>query len=353
MENNMYEYFDIVKDCYDSLSDDLSRKVFQARMNLDLGIWDGYMKLIECSGLMKPDVIQSEYGWVKEFAETQKPLYIYGAGNFGARLCRMLQREGVNIVGFLDRNYKNIVTKCGLPVLAPSVEGHVDSYIFIAPNFCIDEIAEDLTSKGINNDMIIKMPYILDLKDQYFEFPQHCNKDGMFIDAGCFDCDTSIRFAQWSEGKYTSILALEPDKENYKVCLKNAAEHEIKNIQVVNMGLWNKEENRNFGAFGDASGHISEEGEQSTQLSSLDKLIQDNKVSFIKMDIEGAELKALEGASKTIMRDKPLCAISVYHKPGDQIALMTYLKSLVPEYHFALRHYSSVAIETVLYAFIK
>lgn len=354
--NHIYECFDTVHKCYEWLEDSLSKKVFQARMELDLGIWSGYLKLIEYSGLIKPDEIEKEYRWVKEFAQTKTPVYIYGAGNFGARLCRMLQREGVNIVGFFDRNYKNIVKKCGLPVFNPAAwgeRGDIFERIFVAPNFCIDEIVDNLVANGIDNNMIIKIPHILDLEHQYFDFPKFYNKNGIFVDAGSFDCDTSLRFSKWSQGEYKEILALEPDKENYKICLQNVKKHKIKNIQVVNVGLWNKEEIGCFGAFGDAASHISDEGEQRIQLCSLDQLVDCNKVSFIKMDIEGAELKALEGASKTIMKDKPLCAISVYHKPGDEIALMTYLKSLVPEYRFALRHYSSIAAETVLYAFIK
>ena len=84
----------------------------------------------------------------------------------------------------------------------------------------------------------------------------------------------------------------------------------------------------------------------------LDEIVGNTTVSFIKMDIEGSELPALRGAAKTIRRDKPLCAISAYHRPGDVIVLMQYLKSLVPEYQFALRHYSNIDTETVLYAFL-
>ena len=70
------------------------------------------------------------------------------------------------------------------------------------------------------------------------------------------------------------------------------------------------------------------------------------------MDIEGSELSALQGAQKVLCRDKPLCAISVYHKPGDIVLIMNYLKNLVPEYRFAVRHYSNIDTETVLYAFV-
>lgn len=68
------------------------------------------------------------------------------------------------------------------------------------------------------------------------------------------------------------------------------------------------------------------------------------------MDIEGAELDALHGAQKVIARDKPLLAISMYHRTGDMLAIMDYLHHLIPEYHFWLRHYSIGIADTVLYA---
>ena len=111
-----YESFAEVKDCYDALTDDLSRRVFLARMAFDLGEWDGYLELIRCSGLMPEEEIHANFAWVDEFARTQKPVYIYGAGQFGGHTCRMLQRKHVNIAGFFDRNATNIGTRCGLPV---------------------------------------------------------------------------------------------------------------------------------------------------------------------------------------------------------------------------------------------
>ena len=67
------------------------------------------------------------------------------------------------------------------------------------------------------------------------------------------------------------------------------------------------------------------------------------------MDIEGAEFDALHGAKKTIIRDKPLLAICLYHLRGDVFAIMDYLHQLLPEYRFILRHYTSEMSETVLY----
>ena len=75
-----------------------------------------------------------------------------------------------------------------------------------------------------------------------------------------------------------------------------------------------------------------------------------NKINFIKMDIEGAELDALKGAAETIKKYKPKLAICVYHKGRDMIDIPQYLKSLVPEYEFFLKHNTNSWAETVLYA---
>ena len=85
------------------------------------------------------------------------------------------------------------------------------------------------------------------------------------------------------------------------------------------------------------------------QVTAMDEVIKD-RVSFIKMDIEGAELRALRGAKYLIQKYKPKLAISIYHKPEDIIDIPNYIVDLVPEYKFYIRQYSYGYCETVLYA---
>ena len=73
-------------------------------------------------------------------------------------------------------------------------------------------------------------------------------------------------------------------------------------------------------------------------------------MTFIKMDIEGAELEALKGSREIIQRYRPRLAISAYHKKEDLVELPLYIKELVPEYKLYIRHYSNAGVETVLYA---
>ena len=75
-----------------------------------------------------------------------------------------------------------------------------------------------------------------------------------------------------------------------------------------------------------------------------------SRVDFIKMDVEGAELMALRGGERTIRRDRPKLAISLYHRPEDFFTIPLWINSLELGYRFHLDHYSIHREETVLYA---
>ena len=91
-------------------------------------------------------------------------------------------------------------------------------------------------------------------------------------------------------------------------------------------------------------------GTVTIETAAIDEIVKDDKVTFLKLDVEGAEMKALQGAKNTILKNKPRLAVCIYHKPEDIIEIPAYLLSLNPDYHFYIRHYKLSYNETVLYA---
>lgn len=90
-------------------------------------------------------------------------------------------------------------------------------------------------------------------------------------------------------------------------------------------------------------------------IRSIDELVGSGRidhVDFIKMDIEGSELAALQGAEQTLIQFKPNLAISIYHKAEDFYLIQQYLDRLELGYKFYLGHYTIHAGETILYATI-
>ena len=73
------------------------------------------------------------------------------------------------------------------------------------------------------------------------------------------------------------------------------------------------------------------------------------KITYITMDIEGAEFQALKGAEKTIRKHKPDMAISIYHAPRHIVDIPLWINNLKLGYKFFLRNYTSQSIETILY----
>ena len=119
---------------------------------------------------------------------------------------------------------------------------------------------------------------------------------------------------------------------------------------MVPKGMWNGQETKCFYC-GGSSSKLTDNGNIEVALDSIDHVLDGEKVTFIKMDIEGSEYEALCGAKETIKAWRPRLAISVYHKPGDILVLPSLVSKLNPAYHMALRHYSTKnANETVLYA---
>uniref|UniRef100_UPI00405665CD FkbM family methyltransferase n=1 Tax=Acetatifactor sp. TaxID=1872090 RepID=UPI00405665CD len=79
-------------------------------------------------------------------------------------------------------------------------------------------------------------------------------------------------------------------------------------------------------------------------------MVKEECVIFIILDVEGAELKALQGAHNTIIRNYPRLAISVYYKLEDIFEISKYILSLHNDYKLYIRHYQFSECETILYA---
>ena len=99
-----------------------------------------------------------------------------------------------------------------------------------------------------------------------------------------------------------------------------------------------------------ASRIIDKECGDKVQVVTLDDYVYDEKPTFIKMDIEGAEMEALIGARRIIQTYKPKLAVCLYHKPQDLFEIPIYIKSLNEDYRLYIRQYANSRYETVCYA---
>lgn len=105
-------------------------------------------------------------------------------------------------------------------------------------------------------------------------------------------------------------------------------------------------------ANGDDTTYLCENGTDAISIVGIDDFLKgrEEKISFIKLDVEGFELKTLQGAEHTIKKYHPRMAISLYHKDEDLYEIPSYIKSIADDYKFYLRIYSNAYLEIVLYA---
>ena len=213
----------------------------------------------------------------------------------------------------------------------------------------VDEASRQLFNNIINFRLSGELAYLDDCKErqheQYFEDFLNLKPEGeVFVDVGGFDGFTSREFIKRSPN-YKSVYLFEPEKANITIAkqkLKNLA-----NIFIIEKGLSNKKDIVRFSADGSIS-TITEDGGVEIHVDALDNIVDDD-VSFIKMDIEGAESLAIEGAKQTILKHHPRLAICVYHKPTDLRAIPEQIFAIRDDYDIYLRHYTEGVVETVMF----
>lgn len=347
------------------LEDEESKFIYKKRV--EYNETHNYERIKEIVNTYLPQLSKRRYypGIAKELVgkiKNRKKIAVFGLGFQGKEVLDLLEKAGVavdtvldNNSGMWERNFHNVVVK-------NPTEVDYDKFdtIIISPynNAWVQSIEKQLLHYGVKQESIILykdyLPYMLE-EEQYFdENIIKWEEEEAFVDAGVLDLETSINFCNVCNRhgvKKCKVYAYEPDEKSYMRCKEIMRKYPDYDIELHQEGLWKENTTIYFDMRGDGASRIT--GSDSTiavPAVALDQSIKDNKVTFIKMDIEGAELEALHGAKKIIQTQKPKLAICIYHKKEDMIQIPKYIKELVPEYKLYVRHYSNDAGETVLYA---
>ncbi len=179
--------------------------------------------------------------------------------------------------------------------------------------------------------------------EQYFDkelIPEI--KDIVFLDGGGYVGDTIPQIID-NFKDFKKIYLVEPNKLHINIAKRDF--FHIKNIEFINCGLGNKTiKSENKENIDNNCNH----NYQAQDIDKIDNLI-DEKVDFIKLDIEGAEQDAIDGAKETIKKYKPILAICVYHKAEDWYKIPQKVLEIESEYKIYLRHYMEGIFETVMY----
>ena len=182
----------------------------------------------------------------------------------------------------------------------------------------------------------------------------------VMVELGAYDGGTLQEFIS-RVPNYDAIYTFEPEEKLLRHLEEIASrQHELgRKCCIIPKGAWNENCIKDFFITEDMQGNTVaiDKGTEVTdsykiEMTTVDDTVRE-PITYMKLDIEGAEMRALHGAEKQIQANKPKLAVSVYHRVEDILEIWQYLHSLVPEYRFYLRHHGFMeGTDTVLYAVI-
>ena len=341
-----------IEEIYMNLGDRASKFIFQKR--LMYSFTGDYSYIL--------DIVRSleEYEWLISNIESKiqyfhtERIWIFGAGIWGKTIYKLLS-EKYRICGFVDNDeskYNSDEVKiCSLEDAISQGDG---IYIVAAKLYC-EDMEKQLIDNHVYQEKIVSIGRIWRdyLKNrQYFERDiVSCEgNDEIFLDCGSYIGDTVDTFVMWNDGKYKKVYAFEPNEKIYFQC-KEYLERRYRDITVIRGGVGAQYEEVGFEVLPRGGARVNIlKSDCVIRIYSIDEILNGEKATFIKMDIEGSELAALKGAQATIKKYRPKLAICVYHKKEDIWGIASYILSLHKDYRLYFRHYSLGAGETVLYA---
>lgn len=178
-----------------------------------------------------------------------------------------------------------------------------------------------------------------------------------YVDCGAYNGDTYADLLNQPGITCAQAFLLEPDPDNFALLVQHPALHKT-SAACLPLAVSDTHRSLRF-TVGQGEACALEQpgsspepdtaGLQVTAVS-VDQLLPTSDLHLLKLDIEGGEASALRGAQQTILRNRPVLAVSLYHQPHDLWELPELLFELCPRYRFHIRQHGFNSFDAVLYA---
>jgi FkbM family methyltransferase len=221
-------------------------------------------------------------------------------------------------------------------------------YQWVRARLCDDEsrhVFDSLMEFRLTGNLGAMAGFEYAVDRQYFEPFVALGKGEVFVDGGGFDGYTSEEFARRCPD-YMGIHLFEPSQKTLSVAKKKLAH--LERVHFHALGLYDQRATLRFDADSGSASRISETGGEAIEVACLDDAVGE-RVTFIKLDLEGAEPEALSGSREHILTDHPKLAVAVYHHPSHFWKIPKLILGMRDDYRLYLRHYTEGWTETVMF----
>ncbi len=336
---------------------------------------------------------------------------IFGAAKMGRRFARTLKKNGITIRGFSD-NMQDLWGKNveGLTVLEPKLLANEEGLTVIIatryireigaqlerlgvtriiPHYVLTNIYPDLFPNKMHENMLTTIvkekTKILELDKMLVDTESHrvlrdiiyfrtkfewkylptrskgieyfpdffeLTENEKFIDVGAFTGDTLDNFMQITGGKFSSYIALEPDRKNFIKLEKKITSNLSGRVKALQIGAGGRNCEIHFSESGSDASSVDELGTNIIKVVKLDDLDVAQGPSFVKIDVEGFEPEVIKGMSRLLKKEQPKLALCVYHRSEHLWRLPFEIIAVNGKYkrRMYLRHYEDL-FDTVFYTF--
>ena len=176
--------------------------------------------------------------------------------------------------------------------------------------------------------------------------------DERFVDCGAFDGDTLRTFLARAGERFDKVFAFEADPANFAKLRDYVAKLPAglgDKVEVFDCAVGARDGQVFFDATGTEASAVGASG-LAIDCKRLDHVLADRAPTWIKMDIEGSELDAIEGASGLLATSAPILAVCVYHRQDHLWRAPLMIQALRSGYQFFLRPHLLESWDLLCYA---
>lgn len=318
-----------------------------------------------------------------------KPIVLYGMGDGGDKIVKALEGYGISPSGvFASDGFVKKKLFHGMPLMtyAEAKEAFGDMIVLVAFGTGIKEVLDNIKRISKEQELYVpdvpvtgdtlfnsefardnaeKLHFVYDRlatkRDRFVfeslvryklsgraEYLYRCDdpksyayslldlsNDEVYVDCGAFTGDTVAEFAEETNG-YSDIYAIEPDARTFrKLCANTDG---MNNIHLINAAVADKNGFTSFSAIGSRGSKQTDKGMEIPTVS-IDGVLGGKNASFIKMDVEGMEALAINGAVETIKAYRPKMYLSCYHRSEDLFDIPLRVLDIRNDYKLHIVHH--------------